>query len=354
MRRRDHPILFRIFWTIFVVLLVTLMFSIAFYLTGYFYTITNLKPPAVLVQIINSFLGLIFTGLITSFFARFFRRQQFGAFQSIIQALERIARGDFSTRLEHERENDILDGLVDSVNKMAQNLGQMESMRQEFISNVSHEIQSPLTSIRGFAQALRNDQLSPPERHHYLEIIETESSRLSRLTDDLLKLASLDAEQVKFEPQPYRVDHQIRSVILTCEPQWCDKSLDVEVALDEITLCADADLLNQVWMNLLHNAIKFTPTGGSIHIDLHPHGERVEFHIADSGIGIAAEEQMHIFERFYKADKSRTRQAGGSGLGLAIVKKIVDLHHGTIDLVSEAGKGTTFTISLPLEVKEHN
>jgi two-component system, OmpR family, phosphate regulon sensor histidine kinase PhoR len=228
-------------------------------------------------------------------------------------------------------------------------LGQMENMRQEFISNVSHEIQSPLTSIRGFAQALRDDQLSPAERHHYLEIIETESKRLSRLTDDLLKLSSLDAEQVKFEPQPYRLDKQIRSVILTCEPQWRDKSIEVEASLDEITINADADLLNQVWMNLLHNSIKFTPASGAISVSLHPQGERVEFRIADSGIGISPEEQVHIFERFYKADKSRTRSAGGSGLGLAIVKKIVDLHHGTIDLASEVGKGTTFTISLPLE-----
>lgn len=347
--RGRHPKLFGFLWTIFVFALVTLAFTLAFYITAYVYQTAHLAPPALLVQIINSFLGLTITGLTISAFSRYFRRQQFNAFQPIIEAMERIARGDFSIRLENEREDGILSGLVVSVNKMAQDLGQLETMRQEFISNVSHEIQSPLTSIRGFAQALQDDQLSPTERHHYLEIIETESKRLSRLTDDLLKLASLEADQVKFAPQPYRLDQQIRSIILTCEPQWRDKSIEVEVALDELTISADADLLNQVWMNLLHNAIKFTPTTGTITMSLHPRGERVEFCITDSGIGISAEERMHIFERFYKADKSRTRAAGGSGLGLAIVKEIVDLHHGTIDLTSELGQGTTFTVSLPLE-----
>jgi two-component system, OmpR family, phosphate regulon sensor histidine kinase PhoR len=347
--REKHPRLFGILWTIFVLMLLAALFAAASYLTNFLYRVAHLNPPAPLVQIINSFLGLIFAYLFVRLFARFFVIRQANAFHRVILALERIARGDFSIRLEHEHKDGILHGLVDSVNKMAQDLGQMENMRQEFISNVSHEIQSPLTSIRGFAQALKDDQLSPAERHHYLEIIETESKRLSRLTEDLLKLASLDAEQVKFEPQPYRLDQQIRSVILTCEPQWRNKSIEVEVTLDEITINADADLLNQVWMNLLHNSIKFTPASGAISVSLRPQGERVEFRIADGGIGISPEEQVHIFERFYKADKSRTRSAGGSGLGLAIVKKIVDLHHGTIDLASELGKGTTFTISLPLE-----
>jgi two-component system, OmpR family, phosphate regulon sensor histidine kinase PhoR len=349
--RRANSKLYGIFWLVFVMLLLTLLFSAAFYLTDYFYKITNLKPPALLVQIINSFLGLIFTSLIISIFSRFIRQRQFDSFQQIIQALERIARGDFNIRLEHEHNDGFLHGLVESVNKMAQDLGQMENMRQEFISNISHEIQSPLTSIRGFAQALQNDELSLEQRHHYLEIIEMESNRLSRLTDDLLKLASLDAEQVKFDPQPYRLDQQIRSVILTCEPQWRDKALGLEVVLDEISICADADLLNQVWMNLLHNSIKFTPQAGTIKISLSAQGDQVAFRIADTGIGISAEAQVHIFERFYKADKSRTRSAGGSGLGLAIVKKIVDLHHGTLDLESELGKGTIFTIHLPLEQK---
>jgi two-component system phosphate regulon sensor histidine kinase PhoR len=220
-------------------------------------------------------------------------------------------------------------------------------MRQEFISNVSHEIQSPLTSIRGFAQALENDHLSAEERHHYLSIIEEESTRLSRITEDLLKLASLESEQLHFEPKPYRLDKQIRSLILACEPQWSIKSINMDVSLEELTVTADEDLLSQVWINLIHNSIKFTPEAGSIRVELHSHDSQVVFKIADTGIGISDEDRTRIFERFYKADKSRTRTKEGSGLGLSIVRKIVDLHKGSVDVESKVDTGTTFTISLP-------
>lgn len=347
-RGNQRSKLFGFLWFLFVIALVTLSFTVAFFVTDALYQVAHLSLPALLVQIINSFLGLFLTGTVIGLFSRFFRQQQLNAFQPIIQAMERIARGDFSIRLDNEHEDGILSGLVDSVNKMALELGQMENMRQEFISNISHEIQSPLTSIRGFAQALRDDRLSVEERRHYLEIIEMESSRLSRLTDDLLKLASLESEQVKFEPKLFRLDKQIRSVILICEPQWRAKALEIEVALDEVSIDADEDLLNQVWMNLIHNAIKFTSQDGTIKVGLCQRGDDAELRISDNGAGMSAEEQARIFERFYKADKSRTSAKGGSGLGLAIVKRIVDMHAGQIDVESAPGAGTTFTVCLPL------
>ncbi len=352
--RRQHPRLFGVLWTLFVLLVLGLGFTAAYFLSAALFQVLHLSLPALWLQLLNSFLGLTLTGLLIGAFSRFFRRQQLNAFQPILQAMERIARGDFSIRLEDEQEDGILSGLVRSVNRMAQNLGQVESMRQEFIANVSHEIQSPLTSIRGFAQALRSATLAPADRQHYLEIIEAESRRLSRLTEDLLKLAALDAEQAQIVPLAYPLDQQVRSVILTCEPQWRDKGIELEVDLQVCEIRADADLLSQVWMNLLHNAIKFTPTGGKIRIALQPRGAEVEFTIADSGIGISAEERVHIFERFYKADPSRTRAAGGSGLGLAIAKKIIDLHHGRIELTSGLGQGTTFRIHLPKETAWHH
>lgn len=348
MRGSRRGKLFGFLWFLLVITIVSLALATAFIITDTLAQFTHITLPPLLIQIINSFLGLFLTGMVIGLFSRFFRQQQFNAFQPIIQAMERIARGDFSIRLEDETEDGIISGLVKSVNKMALELGQMETMRQEFISNVSHEIQSPLTSIRGFAQALRDDTLSTNERHHYLEIIELESNRLSRLTDDLLKLASLEAEQIKFTPKPYRLDKQVRSVILTCEPQWRDKALDLEIDLDEVQASADEDLLSQVWMNLLHNAIKFTPQGGKIAIGLHLRSEQVEFCIADSGVGISDEERLHIFERFYKADKSRTSAKGGSGLGLAIVKRIIEMHEGEITIESTPGAGATFTVRLPV------
>ena len=238
--------------------------------------------------------------------------------------------------------------LATSVNKMALELNQMENMRQEFISNVSHEIQSPLTSIRGFAQALENDQLSIEERHHYLHIIGEESTRLSRITEDLLQLASLESDRGKFEPKSYRLDQQLRSLVLVCEPQWMEKQLNMDISLEEVSITADEDLMSQVWINLLHNSIKFTPQNGAVKVALRGQGNQVECRISDTGIGISDADRTRIFERFYKADQSRTNSGGGSGLGLSIVKKIIEMHQGAIDVESKAGMGTTFIVSLPI------
>ena len=352
--KRKNRRLVGLVWFFAVLLLLTTLFAAAFFLTAYLYQIAQWYPPPVAIQIINSVLGLAFMGLIMGGLARVAQSRgwmpEMNVFRPIIEALEKIAAGDFSIRLDNEfRDNRIVGELTASVNKMVLELDQMEQMRQEFISNVSHEIQSPLTSIRGFAQALQDDALSLDERHHYLAIIETESTRLSRITEDLLKLATLESDHVKFEPQPYRLDKQIRNVILACEPQWADKQIDMDVTLPEVTITADEDLLSQVWINLINNSIKFTPVGGRVCVNLQQQGATIEFKISDTGIGIAPEDQARVFERFYKADRSRTHANGGSGLGLSIVQKIVDIHKGQIELDSEVGKGTTFTVSLPQE-----
>ena len=352
--KKLNPRLMSFAGLIFVLVFVSLMFTASFFLTADFYKFAKLNPPVLVNQVINSLLGLVFTGLILNGGIRFARSKgwlpEMKVFGPIIEALDKIARGDFSVRLEDEmRDHQMVGELARSVNKMALELDQMENMRQEFVSNVSHEIQSPLTSIRGFAQALENDQLGADERHHYLSIIENESTRLSRLADDLLKLASLDSEHAKFEPKPYRLDKQIRSLILTCEPQWASKEINIDVSLKEVLITADEDLLSQVWLNLIHNGIKFTPQGGAVKVSLVPRAEMIEFSISDTGIGISTEAQAHIFERFYKADRSRTRSKDGSGLGLSIAKKIIEMHHGTIAVKSESGMGTTFSVLLPME-----
>jgi len=349
--RRAHGRLYGIAWFIFGLILVSGMFAASFFLTAYFFRIINLRLSVVLVQIINSLLGLLFTGMIVGNVLKIARGRGWlperNVFSPIVEALEKIAKGDFSVRLDSaDPDNQMVGVLANSINNMALELEQMENLRQEFISNVSHEIQSPLTSIGGFAQALQDERLSAEERQHYLSIIETESRRLSRITEDLLKLAALESEHAKFEPKPYRLDKQIRSLILAGEPQWVDKGLEMEVALQEVEIIADEDLLSQVWTNLIHNSIKFTPPGGKVSIDLVREGEMIEFKIRDTGIGIAPEDQERIFERFYKADRSRTRSNGGSGLGLAIAKKIVELHGGEIGVESKPGAGTTFIVRI--------
>ncbi|WP_233531411.1 sensor histidine kinase [Paenibacillus alkalitolerans] len=220
-------------------------------------------------------------------------------------------------------------------------------MRQQFVSNVSHEFQSPLTSIKGFSAELANDGLSPDNRKRYAEIVTLECERLSRLSEDLLKLASLDAEQYPHRPNLFRLDEQLRQVLIAVEPIWSDKLLHVEVMLDKVQITADSDLLYQVWLNLLSNSIKFTLTGGTIRISLTRRGGDANVCITDTGIGIPEQHLDRIFERFYKADRSRNRNTPGSGLGLSIVQSIVTLHGGRIQVRSEPGKGTEVTVSLP-------
>ncbi|MDR0852523.1 MAG: HAMP domain-containing histidine kinase [Clostridiales Family XIII bacterium] len=292
------------------------------------------------------------------------RRQRFGHHEILLEtldAIERIAQGDFTVLVPIAR-HDPYSELAESVNKMAKELGTMEAARQEFISNVSHEIQSPLTSIGGFAALLRNDTLPKDQREHYLNIIEAESKRLSALSDNLLKLSALESGSTPMVLKAYRLDKQLESTALMLEPQWNGKDLQFEAALTRVTITGDEGLLSQVWINLLHNAIKFTSSGGSIRIELSetaeetvldgskcpaPDEKEIICRISDTGSGIAPEDLIHIFERFYKADKSRDRSLGGNGLGLSLVKKIVELHDGTIDVQSALGVGTTFTVRLP-------
>ncbi|AIQ55225.1 sensor histidine kinase [Paenibacillus sp. FSL R7-0331] len=265
----------------------------------------------------------------------------------IISAMRQIAQGNFKVEIENSRRYGQFGSIVEGINEMASELSRMETMRQDFISNVSHEIQSPLTSIRGFARALRSEGLSTESRLHYLDIIEAESSRLSGLSDNLLKLSALEAGSFPFEAQPYRLDRQLREMILVAEPQWLEKDIEVEADLGESMVVAVQDLMSQVWTNLLHNSIKFTPPGGRIYVRLRPVEQGIEVELRDSGIGIAEEELPRIFERFYKVDKARSANGGGSGLGLPLVKKIVELHAGSVTVTSRPGEGTAFVVRLP-------
>ena len=258
---------------------------------------------------------------------------------TLLDALAKIAQGDFSVFVRTD--NLIHTELVDAVNTMAKNLGNLETMRQDFISNVSHEIQSPLTSIGGFASLLKKDDLSVDERRRYSGIIEAESKRLSSLSDNLLKLSSLDSNTII--KNSFRLDKQLSNIMLTLEPQWSAKNLIIEADLQKCTIEGDEDLLSQVWVNLLVNAIKFTPDYGTVCVSIIENTIK----IADTGIGISKDDLPHIFERFYKVDKSRDRSLGGNGLGLSLAKKIVELHGGTITAQSEPEKGTEFTILLP-------
>ncbi|WP_232277591.1 HAMP domain-containing sensor histidine kinase [Paenibacillus sp. 481] len=264
------------------------------------------------------------------------------------EATKRMARGDFETELQTKRQDEI-GILANSFNEMARELRQLEQMRQDFVSNVSHEIQSPLTSIYGFAKALKSGVIPESEQGRYLQIIMTESERMSRLSDNLLQLASLESDHHPFDPRPVNLDTQLRKILVALEPQWTSKQINVDLELEPVTINADEDQMNLVWTNIISNSIKFTPEAGVLRIKVSKSLKHaVIVSISDTGIGIPPEDLKRVFDRFYKADRSRRRHISGSGLGLAIVKKIVSLHKGIIYVESELGKGTTVTVRLPL------
>jgi two-component system, OmpR family, phosphate regulon sensor histidine kinase PhoR len=325
-----------------------IIISAAFYINSFIYNWIDSHPSNYVLLMTTNIIGLILFIVLVNLISKSPRKKQIALYLSIIDALKKISQGDFNVHLDFKLDpNHQFLILVENINHMAKQLKEMEEMRQEFISNVSHEIQSPLTSISGFASALQYEELSREDQKHYLGIIEAESKRLSKLSDNLLKLTSLESEQHPFERKVFRLDKQLRKIILLFEPQWAKKKLEMDITLQDATIFADEDLLSQVWNNLIHNSIKFTHLGGTIRIQLEDQADNLIIRIFDTGIGISEDGQIHIFERFYKADKARNRMKGGSGLGLSIVKKIIEMHDGKILVTSQIDKGTTFTVILP-------
>ncbi len=273
-------------------------------------------------------------------------RNQF--YSETIEAMDRIAHGDFSVFVP-VNEHDPFSELAESINRMARELGSMENLRQDFISNVSHEIQSPLTSIAGFAELLKSETLSKEQRAHYIDVIETEAGRLSKLSENLLRLSTLESSEEPLNVKTFSLDKQIQNAVLVLEPQWEAKDIDMSLSLDKSAYNGDEGLLSQVWINLIHNAIKFTPENGNISVTLTSGAEKAVCRISDTGCGISEEDRLRIFERFYKADRSRERVKGGNGLGLSLVKKIVELHGGNVSVDSRVGEGSIFTVTLPIK-----
>ncbi|MDH4424409.1 MULTISPECIES: envelope stress sensor histidine kinase HitS [Bacillus] len=326
----------------------TIIWSIAFYVASSILDAFEINVSPFVTFLISDMVGFVFIVLIWVLIGVLMRPKREAMIWTIIEPIQKIAKGDFSVKIRNEEKYDGEIGvLVKSINDMTDELNAMEKMRQEFVSNVSHEIQSPLTSIKGFARALQDNNLSEEKRKHYLTIIETETTRLSKLSQNLLKLTLLESEEYTPERVTYRLDQQLKQIVLNSEPLWVEKEIELELNLEKVHITADQESMSQVWINLIHNSIKFTPSGGTITIQLQEHEKFVEIRIHDTGIGISEEQKQHIFERFYKADSSRNRTYGGSGLGLAIVKKVLDLHQGEIKVESEEGNGTEFIVRIP-------
>ncbi|WP_081954498.1 sensor histidine kinase [Neobacillus niacini] len=267
--------------------------------------------------------------------------------RKLTSAAKEMATGNLSVRLKYKKDDE-LGELIKSFNHMASELQKIDKMRADFVSNVSHEIQSPITSIRGFTKAIRDGVIPQEHQKEHLDIIYEETLRLSKLSDHLLRLASLDSENHPFHPVDYQLDEQLRRTILVSEPLWTEKNLDVELDLKPCKVKVDQDLFKQVWQNLITNAIKYSDKNDKIEVKMEIVDHEVRVHVKDTGKGIPEEDLPYVFDRFYMVDKARSRSGGGNGLGLSIVKKIIELHGCQINVKSEEGKGSCFTISIPL------
>lgn len=263
-------------------------------------------------------------------------------------AIKELSNGNYNVRVDNVGQDEI-SKLNQGFNQMARQLAKQDETRQKFISDISHEFQTPLTSIQGFANILKEEDLPKEQRVKYANIILYNSKRLSSLAKNMLQLTLLDREEIELEISNYSLVNQMNRVISTQENQATEKNIEIvfETPKKDIFIDGDEQRLEQVWTNIISNAIKYTNEGGLITITMKKSSKDIEVSIEDTGIGMSKEVVSHIFERFYREDKARNVE--GNGLGLAIVKSIVDLHHGKIDILSQVDVGTNFIVKLPIE-----
>ena len=283
-------------------------------------------------------LGTLLTGLLS--------RIPLGPVNKVINAMNRLAAGDFRTRLHFGGRLSgypIARELTNSFNTMASELENTEMLRSDFINNFSHEFKTPIVSIAGFAKLLKRGNLTPEEQREYLDIIESESLRLSAMATNVLSMTKVENQTILTDVTTYNVSEQIRNCVLLLEPKWAKKNIEWDMDFDEHTISGSRELLQEVWLNLIDNAIKFSPENGTVTIALRERRGNTIVSITNRGAAIPPESRELVFRKFYQVDRSHGTE--GNGIGLAVVKRVVELHGGTVSV--ESGGETVFTVSLP-------
>jgi signal transduction histidine kinase len=265
---------------------------------------------------------------------------------ALTAATKKVGDERFTDVLDINRKDEI-GHLAKSFQEMTEKLSENDRIRKEFISDVSHDFQSPLLNIKGYSELLLDENLGIEERQSYASVIQSETERLSSLTQQLLLLTSLDQLSSPLAIKNFRLDKQLKETILKYRWLLEEKSMTLSMDLDEVDFNGDPAFLEKVWENLFSNALKYTSEDGVVEISLKEIESSVVISVQDNGIGINDKEIERIFDRFYRADNSRTREISGTGLGLSIVQQVVKLHDGTIRVIGNENKGTTFIVTLP-------
>lgn len=267
----------------------------------------------------------------------------------IARAARRVAAGDFTVQVppvhtgDHMNEIDVL---IADFNKMTRELAGNEMLKSDFIANVSHEIKTPLAVIQSYAKALRDGCVPPEQQEQYLDTVVEAAGRLNAMITNILKLSKLENQQIFPAPRSYQLGEQLRRCALGFMDKWLAKDIDFAIDVADVAVCCDADLMELVWNNLLSNAVKYTGQGGRIELTSRVEGKTVAVTVRDNGCGMDEETRRRAFEKFYQGDTSHASE--GNGLGLALAKKIVDIAGGRIRVESAPGKGSAFTVELPL------
>lgn len=344
MRKITLPSLWAAFviFVFFNIIFSSLLVILIIYIIAYLGIANDIKSP----KAFSTLLGvLMFSVIIASTISYFIGKHVFKPINKISRAMMNVARGDFSVRLDYNGTVKELENMSANFNTMVHELGNMEALRNDFVVTVSHEFKTPLAAIEGYATILRNPELTLEEYREFLQKITESIKQLAHLSSSILMISNLENREVMTEKKRFRLDEQIRHAVLLLEPLWTSKNLTLNIDLDHVVYFSNEDLLMQVWINLINNAVKFTPKNGEINILLKESTQDITITVSDTGVGMTPEVQKYIFDKFFKEDRSGS--IDGNGLGLALVKRIVDLSHGKISVESDPGLGSSFIVTLP-------
>lgn len=327
-----------IFATIFAIfLVVSLLWTVISYLKMGTADMGDRRVPVFFFLIGSLLLGLVVTVSVGRLIIR--PLQEFG------KAFDEIAKGNFDYRMPVSAKFEEINRMAERLNAMTYDLAHIETLRSDFVTNVSHEFKTPLAAIEGYATLLQDGVLPPDKREYYIGKILENTQRLTGLSSDILLLSRLENQGEIVDNHEFRLDEQIRKAVIVLEDKWSTKHIEFDMDLPKQMYYGSESLLSQVWLNILDNAIKCSHNEGVICVRIMHGAEGTVVAVRDQGIGMSPEVQKHIFEKFYQGDASR--QTEGNGLGLALVARIVELCHGRIEVESRQGEGTVFRILLP-------
>jgi len=304
-------------------------------------------------EVLQTIVPILYWGIVATGLTLFTRKKTKSTYeepmQKLAKATKQVANGDFSVYVPtiNTTDNmDYLDVMILDFNKMVEELGSIETLKTDFISNVSHEMKTPIAIIKNYAELLHAEQISDEKRKEYAASVESAATRLSNLIVNILKLNKLENQKITPEVQEYDVCRQLCDCILGFEEAWDEKEIELETKIEDMAVIrADENLMELVWNNLLSNAIKYTDFKGKVTISQTSEENYVKVMISDTGCGMSKVNMKHIFDKFYQGDPSHSKE--GNGLGLSLVKRVLELMNGVIQVTSEEGVGSTFTVILP-------